>query len=125
MRKVTDTTTLLVHLLAAAEAGRAVTIRYEKPVKDGVEISRRRIEIHAIEVDGKGALIIQCYDHRSRDRHTFRLDRVTHFTLHRAGGELARYTVPTTAKVVAWADEHDEDMVVGWRFWDFTFTLAA
>jgi predicted DNA-binding transcriptional regulator YafY len=123
MRKVTGNT--LAHLIGAMDAGRQVTIRYVKPVKGGVEISRRRIEIHAIEVTGDGNIVIQCYDHRSRDRHTFRLDRVTHYTLHRSFG----HTVPTVMEdeVIRSVDPRtgDADVITGFRAWDFAYQLVA
>lgn len=120
MRKVTENT--LAHLLDAMDTARQVTIRY---VKATGEVSRRKIEIHAIYVDGKGDLIVKCYDHRSGDQHTFRLDRITHYTLHRTFG----HSVPTTATptVISSVDPMtgDEDAVTGFRAWDFTYTLAA
>jgi len=117
MRKVNENT--LSHLLGAMDDARFVTIRYVKPVKGGVEISRRRIEIHAIEVSGEGNLLVKCYDHRSRDHHTFRLDRITHYTLHRSHG----HTVPTSATPAEIVG--DDDLVTGFRAWDFAYKLAA
>lgn len=126
MRKATANT--LNHLLGAMYAQRAVTIRYAKPVKGGTEISVRRIEIHSIEVSSAGNILIECYDHRSADRHTFRLDRITDYTLHRAP-KLARYTAPTVAAPTVSSSidptTGDEDMVTGFRAWDFAFNLAA
>lgn len=126
MRKATANT--LTHLVDAMYKQRAVTIRYAKPVKGGTEISVRRIEIHAIEVSGEGNVLIQCYDHRSGGRHTFRLDRITDYTLHRTP-RLAQYRMPCVATpgVDSSVDPMtgDEDAVTGLRAWDFTLDLAA
>lgn len=119
MRKVTTKT--LVHLIEAMDDGRAVTIRY---VKANGEVSRRKIEIHAIEITAAGEFVLRVYDHRSADQHTFRLDRITHYTLHRQFGHSVP-TVPAQAEIVT-ADvmTGDED-VTGYRAWDFEYKLAA
>lgn len=118
MRKTNADT--LGHLLQAMDDAKAVTIRY---VKESGEVSRRRIEIHKIEIDGKGNALVKCYDHRSASYHTFRLDRITHYTLHRSA-KLAAYRMPVVVDREAVLDP-DTDEVCGYRAWDFRFQLAA
>lgn len=113
MRQATAKT--LGHLLEAMDAQRAVTIRYAKPVRGGVEITRRRIEIHSIEVDGKGDTLVHCHDHRSNTRHTFRLDRITHYTLHHRANPVAAYTAPVVPNRADLFD--NENMLVVCSAW--------
>ena len=120
MRRASENT--LTHLIEAMQAQRAVTIRYRKPVQGGAEISRRKIEIHAIEVSRAGDVLVQCYDHLSGSRHTFRVDRILEYTLHRTARH-ARYSQPTTPVDTTMTDA--EDAVVGFRAWDFTYELTA
>lgn len=118
MRKVTANTT--AHLLQAMASGRAVTIRY---VKENGEVSRRAIEIHSLRVTLKGDLIVRAWDRRDREMTTFRVDRITHYTLHRAP-KLASYQLPVVADVETLVDE-DTNEVTGFRAWDEALTLAA
>lgn len=119
MRAVTDRTALLVHMVKATGKQQAVTIRY---VKANGEVSRRRIEIHQIRVDSKGAILLDSMDHRSRELRSFRLDRITHFTLHRSS-RLAGYSWPVYAEAT---DDLDEDGdIAGCRTWTLAYTLAA
>lgn len=94
MRKVTSEIALLADLLSAQEERRAVRIRYVK-IETG-EVSRRSIEILKIWVDGKGDVCIRAWDRRDGDVATFRLDHITHYTLHRAP-KLANYTTSVQA----------------------------
>jgi len=120
MRKASANT--LAHLLGAMDASRMVTIRY---VKESGEVSRRKIEIHAIEVTAAGNIVIKCYDHRSGDKHTFRLDRITHYTLHRTFGHTIP-TSPVTDVVIPGIDPMTlEADIAGFRAWDFTYQLVA
>lgn len=118
MRKVTAQT--LTHLLGAMDAQRAVTIRYVKPTG---EVSRRRIEIHSIRVTLKGDVIVWAYDQRDGEMTTFRLDRITHYTLHRTA-KLAAYRLPVVADTTEILDA-DTDEVAGFRAWDEAYKLAA
>jgi predicted DNA-binding transcriptional regulator YafY len=118
MRKVTANT--MAHLVSAMDAQRAVTIRY---MKANGEVSRRAIEIHAVRVSAKGDVTIECFDRRSATRHTFRLDRITGYTLHRAG-KLAAYRAPVVADTTEILDA-DTDEICGFRAWDFAYQLAA
>lgn len=114
-----NTANTLGHLIEAMDAQRAVGIRY---VKENGELSRRTIEIHTIEVSSKGDVTIECFDRRSNSRHTFRLDRITHYTLHRA--PLAAYRMPVVEDRTEVLDP-DTDEVTGFRAWDFRYQLAA
>lgn len=71
-----------------------------------------------------GNTVIECYDHRSGSRHTFRLDRVTHYTLHRSG-MLATYRVPVIAADQPEILDRNTGEVAGFRAWEFLFQLAA
>lgn len=118
MRKVTANTT--AHLLAAMDNQRAVTIRY---VKSSGEVSRRAIEILEIKVTSKGDLVVVAMDRRSGERRTFRLDRITHYTLHRAG-KTGDYRFQVIAEPVVLLDDEDAE-VIGFRAWSEKFVLAA
>lgn len=122
MRKVTSQTQLRAHLNGAMNNQRAVTIRYEKPVKGGIEVSRRRIEIHGFKVSKAGDISIECYDHKSNATRTFRLDRITHLTLHRTG-KLADYRVPVVADTQAVEDDNGD--VIKVTAWDYEWHLIA
>lgn len=110
----------LGHLIEAMDAQRAVGIRYVKPCG---EVSRRTIEIHSIVVSSKGDVTIECFDRRTGTRHTFRLDRITHYTLHRP--PLAAYRMPVLAADESVTVDADTDEVAGFRAWDFRYQLAA
>lgn len=118
MRKATAQT--LTHLLGAMFAQRAVTIRYVKP---NGEVSRRRIEIHKIWVTQKGDIAIRAWDHRDEEMTTFRLDRITHYTLHRSA-RLASYRLPVVADVAELTDA-DTDELTGFAAWDEAYKLVA
>lgn len=113
------TTKTLGHLLQAMSAGRAVTIRYTR--KDG-EVSRRRVEIHSFQVTSAGNITFYAWDHRDQEMTTFRLDRVSAYTLHRTP-KLAAYTLPTYATEVAEVLDEDGD-VTGFTAWG-TYELTA
>lgn len=115
MRKNSANT--LAHLLGAMAAGRAVTIRYIR--KDGV-VSRRRIEIHSVQVTSAGNITFRAWDHRDEEMTTFRLDRITHYTLHRTP-KLAAYSFPTYAEVAEVVDEDgDVTEVRAWGTYELT-----
>ena len=120
MRTNTDQAKTLAHLLAAMDAQRAVTLRY---VDQSGKVSRRAVELHAIEVTASGAVVVRGWCRRRAEVRTFRLDRVTAYTLHRVP-HLATYRCPVTpvADQVA-TDEHGD--VVAVRGWTETYKLAA
>lgn len=119
MRKVTANTT--AHLLTAMDNQRAVTIRY---VKSNGEVSRRRIEIHSVRVTNAGNVTIRAWDHRDQEMTTFRLDRITGYTLHRTA-KLAAYRLPVVAADEAVTVDEDTDEVVGLAAWDEAYKLVA
>lgn len=117
MRKNSANT--LAHLLGAMAAGRAVTIRY---VKENGEVSRRRVEIHSFQVTKAGNFTFRAWDHRDEEMTTFRVDRVTHYTLHRTP-KLAAYQHPTcTPDETEVVDEYGD--IIEIRTWS-TFELTA
>jgi predicted DNA-binding transcriptional regulator YafY len=118
MRQANDQ--MLTHLIMAMDAQRAVKIRY---VKENGEVSRRSIEIHYIKVTSAGNVTIECHDRKSGERHSFRVDRITHYTLHRSE-RLAWYQVPVVANDEPILDE-DTAEVAGFRSWDYKYALAA
>lgn len=116
MRKSGASTT--AHILTAMLGQNALTIRYTD--RDG-KVSRRAIEVLGIEVTTAGNLVAYAVDRRSGERRTFRLDRITHYTLHR--GRLAQYTTPVVPGT-SW--NYDEDgYLVSARAWDQQFVLIA
>lgn len=118
MRQADDK--MLTHLIEAMDAMRAVKIRY---VKENGEVSRRSIEIYGFEVSSRGNVVIKCHDRRSGEFHTFRLDRITHYTLHRTG-RLAAYQVPVSARDEIVLDRDTEE-AAGFRTYDYKYALAA
>ncbi|QNJ57688.1 hypothetical protein SEA_KEANU_83 [Streptomyces phage Keanu] len=118
MRKATANT--LAHLLGAMAAGRSVTIRY---IKENGEVSRRRIDIYSVQVTKAGNVTLTTWDHRDQELTTFRLDRITHYTLHRSAKltAYARPVVPCDDPIT----DADTDEVVGFSAWDDAYKLTA
>lgn len=109
----------LAHFLGAMANQRAVSIRY---VKENGEISRRTIEVYGIEVSKAGNVLVKAWDRRDEEPTTFRLDRITHYTLHRAASAIARYTQPVTAvdeSEDTWTDPADDEVyTIAVRAWE-------
>ncbi|SHJ57613.1 WYL domain-containing protein [Nocardiopsis flavescens] len=120
MRTNTDTSRTLRHLLGAMEAQRVVTLRYVD--RDG-KVSRRAVELHAVEVTASGALVVKGWCRRRGDVRTFRLDRVTAYRLHRVT-HLADYRCPVTPVADPVTTDELGD-VVAVRGWTTAYTLAA
>ncbi|MFL1430311.1 MULTISPECIES: WYL domain-containing protein [unclassified Nocardiopsis] len=120
MRTNTNQAKTLGHILRSMDRASAVTLRYV--ASDG-KVSRRQVEVHAIEVTAAGDLVIRAHDRRSGTARSFRLDRVTHIRCHRVA-HLADYRCPVTpvADQVT-ADELGD--VVAVRGWTSSYTLAA
>lgn len=76
-------------LLKAWDARRPVTITYTKA--DG-STTIRTIEIYDVKVTKAGDVILKAMDRDSGESRTFRLDRISHYTIHRTA-----YTVPRDA----------------------------
>lgn len=110
----------LAHLLDAMSGQRAVTIRYRKA--DGT-VSRRTIELLSVEVSGAGNITLVAMDRRSGERRTFRLDRVTHYTLHRSA-RLAGYRNPVDPSAQPECRDEDDE-VVAVNAWTPRYVLAA
>lgn len=65
----------------AARTGRTMRIRYVKP--DGA-VSRREVEVTSVSLTKAGHIVVRAHDRRKDEGRTFRADRITHTTLHRA-----------------------------------------
>lgn len=118
MRKATANT--LAHLLGAMSGQRSVTIRY---IKENGEVSRRRIDIYSVQVTKAGNVTLTTWDHRDQELTTFRLDRITHYTLHRSA-KLTAYARPVVADTEPIIDA-DTDEIAGFSAWDDAYKLAA
>lgn len=90
MRAVTNAQTTRRDLTAAMTDRRAVTIGYRKPTG---EESRRTVEIAEIRDTKAGDVVMIAWDRSVSQRRTFRLDRITGYTLHRAA-KVAEYREP-------------------------------
>lgn len=71
----------VVRYHTAARTGRTLRIRYVKP--DG-SVSRREIEVTSVSLSKAGHTTVRAHDRKADDGRTFRADRITHTTLHRA-----------------------------------------
>lgn len=76
-----------LRLMAAMDRRQPVTITYIKA--DGTE-TVRTIEIYNFEVSKAGDILLKVMDRESQDRRTFRLDRITAYTVHRSSYVLER-----------------------------------
>jgi predicted DNA-binding transcriptional regulator YafY len=91
MRRATDQTKTLVDLLRALDNKCPVTITYLKEMRDSVTGRKagelvetvRTIEVYDAQVTGAGNIVLVSMDRESRERRTWRLDRITHYTVHR------------------------------------------
>jgi predicted DNA-binding transcriptional regulator YafY len=92
---------------------RAVTIRHVKP---NGEVTRRTIEIRGFWVSRAGHVMIRAWDRKSGEVRDFRLERVTHYTLHQSA-TLAGFTAPYEVEEL---EEDDRSAV-----WGRPFRLAA
>lgn len=90
MRAVTNAQTTRRDLTAAMTDRRAVTIGYRKPTG---EESRRTVEIAEIRDTKAGDVVMIAWDRSVSQRRTFRLDRITGYTLHRTA-KVAAYRQP-------------------------------
>jgi len=112
MRK--NSTNTLGHIIKSMTAQTAVSIRY---VKENGEISRRTIEVHSIKVTKAGNITVQAWDRRDNEMTTFRLDRITHYTLHRASSKVAYYALPVAPLDTPDTEVDEYGEVVGFGAW--------
>lgn len=82
--ETTDRT--LARLIRAMDNQHPVTITYTKA--DGTE-TLRTIEIHDVTTTKAGNFILRAIDRESGEKKSWRLDRISHYTIHRTA-----YTVP-------------------------------
>lgn len=85
----------ITRLHTAARTGRTLRIRYVKP--DG-SVSRRETVVQSVKLTKAGHVVVRAEDRKADDMRTFRADRITHTTLHRA-------TAPATPSKAALAAE--------------------
>jgi predicted DNA-binding transcriptional regulator YafY len=76
----------LARLIRAMDHQHPVTITYTKA--DGTE-TLRTIEVYDVTTSKAGDIVIKAMDRDSQDKRSFRLDRISHYTIHRTA-----YTVP-------------------------------
>lgn len=99
----------LADLSRAMDRRQPVTITYTKA--DGTE-TVRTIEIYDIRTTKVGDLILKAMDRQSGDSRTFRVDRISTYTLHRTGYTLDRpATEPKEISVEAIAVHTPDDVI--------------
>jgi len=91
MRKATNTTDTLADVYAAMGKRRPVTITYVKA--DGSE-TVRTIETYDVMTTKTGNVIIKAMDRETGESRSWRLDRITFYTVHRMTYTVERETVP-------------------------------
>lgn len=79
----------LARLIRAMDHQHPVTVTYTKA--DGSE-TLRTIEINDVTTTKAGDIVIKAMDRDSQDKRSFRLDRISHYSIHRTG-----YTVPVAS----------------------------
>lgn len=81
------TTQTLTRLIKALDAKHPVTITYTKA--DGSE-TIRTVELYDITVSSAGDILLKAMDRETGESRTFRLDRLTAYTVHRSAYTVAR-----------------------------------
>jgi hypothetical protein len=84
----------MTRLHTAARTGRTLKIRY---VKTDGSVSRREVEVQSVRLSKAGDVIVRAFDRKADDTRSFRADRITHTTLHRATAPVR----PTKAALAA------------------------
>jgi WYL domain len=113
----------------AARTGRTMKIRYVKPTESGTEVSLREIEVTSVRLTKAGHVNVRAHDRRKDDGRTFRADRITHSTLHRASAParpnkaalaaaFQAYTAPVTVTIPAPRKAVEES--AAWYLYDTT-----
>ena len=80
-------TQTLTRLIKALDAKHPVTITYTKA--DGSE-TIRTVELYDITVSSAGDILLKAMDRETGESRTFRLDRLTAYTVHRSAYTVAR-----------------------------------
>lgn len=65
----------------AARTGRTMKIRYTKITG---QVSIREIEVASVRLTKQGTTVVRAHDRKADDTRSFRADRISHATLHRA-----------------------------------------
>ena len=81
------TTQTLTRLIKALDAKHPVTITY---VKADDTTTVRTIEVYDIVVSAAGDILLKAMDRETGESRTFRLDRLTAYTVHRSAYTVAR-----------------------------------
>ena len=81
------TTQTLTRLIKALDAKHPVTITY---VKADDTTTVRTIEVYDIVVSAAGDILLKAMDRETRESRSFRLDRLTAYTVHRSAYTVAR-----------------------------------
>lgn len=123
----------------AARTGRTMRIRYAKPNWTGqgpAEVSHREIHVKSVRLSKAGHVIVRALDVRKDEDRSFRADRVTHTTLHRAtatvapskavlAAEFQAHTVSTVTATVPAPREALEESASWWLYDTHPGTPAA
>ncbi|MFD5507005.1 WYL domain-containing protein [Streptomyces sp. NPDC127051] len=78
--KIVDLHQTMVRFLKAMDAKHPVTITYTKA--DGT-VTVRTIEVYDTQITKAGDIVLKAMDRESGESRTFRLDRITAYTVHR------------------------------------------
>lgn len=106
MRKNTSAETTTLALVRAAHRERTVTITYRKPGADQEEV--RTVEVERVEVTEQGDYLVVGWDRTRQDRRSFRIDRVTHYTVHGFGWSAAHRAFLSAEQVADLLSDLDE-----------------
>jgi predicted DNA-binding transcriptional regulator YafY len=87
----------LTRLIKAFDRHHPVTIHYTKA--DGTQ-TLRTIEIYDITLSAAGDILLKAMDRETRERRTFRLDRIQAYTIHRTAYLVPRDEDTTEATVL-------------------------
>lgn len=101
-----DDSILIRRLNRAVASGYPVTIRYTKV--DAVEPDLRTIEPYEVLETKNGNMIVVAMDRRTRERRTFRLDRIDLYQVHRG----ATFQVPRTEDHLNSMDDRSNTWVI-------------
>lgn len=83
MIKNRDLAVTLLHMATAQDRSRPVTITYQK--EGGSKVETRTVEITDVHTSEGGDYLITGWCRTRGAERTFRVDRVTHYTVHRGG----------------------------------------
>ncbi len=88
-------------LVRAAERGLVVTLTYRKP---GADEELRTVEVTDVRVSEAGDLLVVGWCRTRGERRTFRVDRVTCYTVHGALRRTPAHVALLVAEAAEWAE---------------------